>query len=354
MSSMKSAAHSASASFSPLVLAFATCLLALPGTAVAQSTANNDKVAAQALFEDARQLAAAAKYAEACPKFADSERLDPSPSTLLNLASCWEKLGRTATAWATYREAESAASAARRPDYVAVAERHAAALAPTLARLTIAVSESVDGMQVKRDGVPVGAAAWGTALPVDVGSHTVEAGAPAHKGWNMSVEVPRDGAQVTVTVPPLEPLPPEHASAAVPTSTVAPSPAASPTLAEPRPHGSTQRVAGLVIAGAGVVGLGVSGILALVANGKKQDSLSGNHCPSSSPNQCDSTGVSLRNQALSLGDGATVAFAIGAVALVTGGVLWLSAPREGSSAPAVARVGLAPAAGGAVLVGSWQ
>ena len=349
---MNSAADSARASFGAPVLAFATCLLAWPATAGAQSTADNDKVAAQALFEDARQLVAVGKYAEACPKFADSERLDPSPSTLLNLASCWEKLGRTATAWATYREAESAASAARRSDYASVAERHAAALAPTLARLTIAVSESVDGMQVKRDGVPVGSAAWGTALPVDVGSHTVEAGAPAHKGWNMTVEVPRDGAQVTVTVPPLESLPPERASPAAPTSTVAPSPAASPTPGEPRPRGSTQRVAGLVIGAAGVVGLGVSGILALVANGKKQDSLSGDHCPSS-PNQCDSTGVSLRNQALSLGDGATVAFAIGAVALVTGGVLWLSAPRE-SGAPAVAHVGLAPAAGGAVLVGSWQ
>src|ERR1035438_7696858 len=72
-------------------------------------TASNTNVAAEALFEEARSLLAAGKYAEACPKFADSERLGPSVATLLNLANCWEKSGRTATAWATYREAASAA-----------------------------------------------------------------------------------------------------------------------------------------------------------------------------------------------------------------------------------------------------
>ena len=108
---------------------------ALSGSARAQTAqSGSDKVAAEALFEDARKLAAAGKYADACPKFADSERLDPSPSTLLNLANCWEKVGRTATAWATYREAESAANAAKRQDYMATAQRHADALAPKLAR----------------------------------------------------------------------------------------------------------------------------------------------------------------------------------------------------------------------------
>src|SRR5262249_43356511 len=73
--------------------------------------AQSNKVAAEALFEEGRRLMSEGKVADACPKFADSQSLDPSPGTLLNLASCYEKMGMTATAWATYREAASLASA---------------------------------------------------------------------------------------------------------------------------------------------------------------------------------------------------------------------------------------------------
>lgn len=341
---MRSAAKSA--------VALAAILTALPAISFAQPSPERDKVAAQALFEEGRQLVTAAKFSEACPKFADSQRLDPSPSTLLNLASCWEKLGRTATAWAVYREAESAASAAKRSDYVAVAERHAASLAPTLARLTIAVSQPVDGLQIKRDDVTVGSAEWGVAIPVDAGSHAVEATAAAYKGWKVTVDVPRDGAQLTVTVPVLEPLPIEHATAPPPAN-APPPPTPSPPAMEPPPSTNTQRVVGLVVGGVGLLGLGASGVIALVANAKKQDSLSDNHCPT--PNQCDVAGVSLRNQALAAGDAATVAFAIGAAALVTGGVLWLTAPHATASrAASIAAIAIAPGLGGAIVEGSWQ
>ena len=72
----------------------AVLLMAPPARAQAPAQGTN-KVAAEALFEDGRRLVAAGSFTEACPKFADSERLDPSPGTLLNLASCYEKLVRT-------------------------------------------------------------------------------------------------------------------------------------------------------------------------------------------------------------------------------------------------------------------
>src|SRR6185295_11820463 len=75
-----------------------------------------DPAGAEKLFTEARKLLEAGKYAEACQKLADSHQLDPAVGTLLNLAQCYTKLGKTATAWATYQEAAAAAKAAGQPD----------------------------------------------------------------------------------------------------------------------------------------------------------------------------------------------------------------------------------------------
>lgn len=327
-------------------------LLAFGGLAQAQSPPPaSDKVAAEALFEDGRRLVGEGKYAEACPKFSDSERLDPSPSTLLNLASCWEKAGRTATAWATYREAESAAQAAQRTDYKFAAQRHADALAPKLARLTIDVQQPVPGMQLKRDGVTLGAPEWGAAIPVDRGPHVILASAPGYKEWAVRVDVSEDGAQIKTTVPPFEEAPAEPQTKPSPPAIGPPSPPPkSPAPGDTLPvRPSVQGTVGLVVAGAGIAGLGASGILALLANGKKNDSFA--DCDKANTNMCNLQGVSDRNNALALGDAATVVFAVGASALVTGLVVWLSAPAARTVRSA--RIVVAPRVGGAVVAGRW-
>jgi hypothetical protein len=51
---------------------------------------------AQALFDEARQLTAAGRYVEACPKFAESQRIDPSMGTRFYLADCLEHIGKLA------------------------------------------------------------------------------------------------------------------------------------------------------------------------------------------------------------------------------------------------------------------
>jgi hypothetical protein len=325
-------------------------VLALPGFVHAQPSDTSGKVAAEALFEQARSLMTDGKFADACPKFADSQRLDPSPGTLLNLANCYEKLGRTASAWATYREAASAANAAGRADYVASAQRHADALAPRLAKLTTTVTQPVDGLQIKRDGVEVARAEWGVPIPIDSGSHNVEASAPGHKPWSQSVDVAQDGAQVSVAVPPLDVAPVE----ATPPAGPAPAPAPPPGPPAPDPAtGNGQRVAGLVVGVAGVVGLGLSGLFAGLAKGKYNDSLT--NCPTS-PNVCSQTGVDQRNTALSDGNVASVAFAAGAALVVSGVIVYFTAPRAPSSTP-TGRLGVSPLVGantgGALLQGSW-
>ena len=332
---------------------WAVALLIAPSARAQAPAPGSDKVAAEALFEDGRRLVAAGSFAEACPRFADSERLDPSPGTLLNFASCYEKLGRSATAWATYREAASAANAAGRAEYVATAQRHAEALAPTLARLTVTIAQPVEGLQITRDGVRVEHAEWGVPIPIDPGSHNMEASAPGHKSWVSGVDVPKDGLQVSVSVPPLEALPIEGQSPAVLAPPVSPSPlpAAPPAPEQASSRGGGQRTLGLIVAGAGVVGLGIGAGFALSAKSQYNTSLSS--CQPSNPNVCNGTGVSQRNDARSAGDIASVAVTVGAAALAGGAVIWLTAPRGAQPSSSSARIGIAPTLGGAVVQGAW-
>ena len=60
--------------------------------------------AAEALFVEGRQLFAQGDFAKACPKFEESNRLDPAVGTLLNLAACEEKAGKRAQACTHYAE----------------------------------------------------------------------------------------------------------------------------------------------------------------------------------------------------------------------------------------------------------
>jgi hypothetical protein len=347
-------------------------ILALVWGALPQALASaqtSSKVAAEALFEDGRKLVREGKIAEACPKFADSQRLDPSSATLLNLASCWEKLGRTASAWATYKEAASAAAASGRMDYRTAAERHASVLEPKLARLTVDVSQPVDGLEVRRDGVVVDRAEWGVGIPVDTGSHTLSAAAPGRVSWTSEVQVAQDGAQATLTVPPLEPQPQGGASSssASPPAVAPATPLArsgNPAMGLPAAssHGSsstTQRTIGWIVGGVGVAGLAVGAAYAIAAHTKYENSLS--QCQPSDKNLCSPQGVAQRDDARWAGDAATVALSIGAAAVVAGGVLWLTAPsgtENGTRAATAARplgmsLSIVPAPVGALLRGTW-
>jgi hypothetical protein len=308
--------------------ALLACLL-FSGTAAAQP--EDRRAAAQALFEQGKALIEAGKFKEACPKLADSQRLDPGIGTSLWLADCYENNGQTASAWAQFKEAAAAASMQKDPREK-LARQRAQDLERKLTRLTIANAGSTKAISIKRDGIDVGPSELGNALPVDPGSHEIVASAAGFKTWRKTVDVPAQSVTVSVAVPDLERA--DSATSAPPTNP-ATTPRSGPTPEEGESDGSTQRTIGLVVAGIGVAGVGVGSFFALSAKGTYDDSNENGRCTN---NVCGAEGKSLRDDAESKALVATIAMGVGAAAIVAGAVLFFTAPR--SRAVAVAPSGV--------------
>src|SRR5438067_1140228 len=119
-------------------LAVTTAILFFGARAGAQSTA--DKAAAEALFDQGRSAMQEGDFGKACGLLERSQHIDPGIGTLLYLAECYEKSGRTASAWATFREAADAADRARETGRSKMGRDRAARLEPLRSRLTIQVT----------------------------------------------------------------------------------------------------------------------------------------------------------------------------------------------------------------------
>jgi hypothetical protein len=161
----------------------------------------SDEEQADALFERGRKLMAEGRTAEACARFDESSQVEPATGTLLNLAVCNQKLGKTATAWAQFTTAEASARADARPDRVAFARQRLKQLAPQLSHLTLVVpQERPPGLRLSLDGSPVLAADWNVATPIDPGDHTVLADVPNAKQRAFAVRVPGPAAQLSLAI----------------------------------------------------------------------------------------------------------------------------------------------------------
>ncbi len=278
-----------------------------PGVPTIDAKAN-----AETLFKSGKQLLDEGKYAESCPLLAESLRLDFGLGTLLWLSHCQEQLGQTASAWAGFKEAEEVARKKGETAREQSARERAAALEGKLAKLKIVVAEENTRINavVKRNGVVVGAAAWGQSLPVDPGTQKLEVEAPGYKTWTEILVVPGGPSESEAKVPALEKLPdadvPKEKGGAI--------------------DGRAMRIAGLTIGGAGIAGILIGagfGIDAIVTYNEALDT-----CQDENPDLCTSTGVRLQEDASRSALVSTVAFSVGAAALAGGALTFFLAPAD--------------------------
>src|SRR5262245_38672975 len=110
------------------VSAAAIVVVTVGSRAGAQTAA--DKAAAEALFDQGRAAMQEGDFGKACGLLERSQHIDPGVGTLLYLAECYEKSGRSASAWATFREAADAADRAKETGRARTGRDRAARLEP--------------------------------------------------------------------------------------------------------------------------------------------------------------------------------------------------------------------------------
>jgi hypothetical protein len=262
----------------------------------------------------------AGRIADACPKLEESQRLDPSGGTMLNLALCHEQEGRLARSWSEFNDAAVLARKDGRRDRETAANAHALALAPRLSKLTVivpAVAE-VNGLRIERDGRELGRGAWSTAMPVDGGEHVVRAMAPDKQSFTTTIVIGNEADVQSVEIPVLVAAPVVVAAPpVVSSSSASPALVQAPGPAAPVDSGShrVRRTVGWVLGGAGLVQLGLAGYFGWRAFDKKCDS-----CPTN-------------GDALTAADTSTV-LTITGVATAGVGVYLLLTSRGDAASPA--------------------
>lgn len=311
-------------------LTLACAAMLAPAIAHAQ-----DSAGAEALFQKGHQLFEEKKYAEACPKFAESFKLDPTTGSLLALAACHDAEGKLASAWAEYVDVANRARREGKADRADAAQQRAALLEPKLAKLTVTLApgaEAITGLQVKRDGIVVGSGTYGTPLPVNRGEHVIEATAPGRQPFSKRVTM-ADGATESVPIPVL-------AEVATPPGTPPKVSQQPPGGEKPAPSPFPLRTLGIITGAVGVVTIGIGGVFGIQAIGKNSDS----NTTGCSGDMCSGAGLTNRRDAIDAGNTSTALFVVGGLLTGAGVVMFVlgGSSASGENKPAVAA---APAVG---------
>lgn len=285
---------------------------------------------AESLFQDAKSLMKQGKYADACPKLAESFRLDAAGGTMINWADCEQHLGHWATALTYFRKARTMALQAKRDDRVQICDAQIPLLEKKIAHVVVNVASPAKDTHVTLDGVELGQAAWGTAMMIDPGAHVIDVTAPGKAPFHADLTIADAPETKTVDVPALG----DASSDASSTTTVA------------APTSSSKRTLGFVVGGVGVVALGVGTYFLIHGNSLKNEVNDDPHAPDVHDK------VSSQHTAITI---AEVGLGVGIAALGTAAWLIATSPSETPKTTAGVRVApmIAANAGGVWIGGAW-
>lgn len=293
-------------------------LLALAGTAAAgPAVRDDDKLEADKLFQEGRDLLTAGKRAEACAKFDLSIRKDPrAVGTILNLGLCAEEAGQVATAVRYYTEARARAKDQELTEHQQAAENKLALLAPRVPHLAIALPTGAPADTRVIVDAQVLAADQLADVPVDPGDHSITVTARDKLPYETKITV-KEGEHKQLAVPALQ--------------------GAKTVVVE----SSSKRLWGKIMVGSGVALTGAGIGLGLYArsvywqqfpaasrDGKDAQDAQ-HHCfTQGGTRHCDALGESKINTARKVSTVGTIVGIAGVLAAGAGAYLWWTAPNN--------------------------
>jgi hypothetical protein len=289
-----------------------------------------DAVTAEALFQQGREAMQNQDYETACARFAESNHLETAAGTLMNLATCEEKLGRVASAWQHWREAIDLLPAD--DNRISFARQRLTELKPRLPGLTlVAPPNPPPEMVVLRDGIELGSGGLGVELPVDPGSHQIIVKAKGYEDWSIDLSLAeRETQTIALEVGPKAPEPPP-----APPPRGAPGPEADDWM-------KSKRTWGFIAGGVGVAGVvgAVGSYLAMLS----ADSKMNNNC-NPTTKECNAVGMDARESGKTWMTVNYVAWGVAVAGLGAGAFLVITDLQD----DAEQSVGLAPLPAGASL-----
>ena len=292
-------------------------------TVVVASVARADDVAqAEALFESARELREKGDYAAACPKFQASFELDKQLGTLINIADCYEKLGKWATAWARYKAALEWAKKDK-DDRVGFIQEGRDRVEPKVPKLIVNVQNPVDELTVKMDKTEMKPATFGLPLPVDPGEVTVG----VYRGeqqLDSQAATAADGQTTTIDLD-LKAIAEANPAVVAPVPDDGKQDEKPDTVTPTEPYDPTLRNVGLIVGGVGLLGVLVAGGLEIGALVKKSQAESEDSCVNKF---CSPAGLEAADSAATFAEIGQWVGIGGLVVLAVGATIFLVSPSE--------------------------
>ena len=192
---------------------------------------------AKQLFDEGRALAKQGKFDDACDRFERSLALDPETGTEVNLADCFEHVGKLARAWNLFDDAANASDRAGNAVRAKFARDRANAIAGKLALVVVRVADpKLAGLSVAIRGQTIAKLDAELRQRVEPGDIAIVASAPGHASYQTTVHAVA-GATANVDVPVLQPVaatPPQTTATTTTTTTpaaTATAPATTPPAA---------------------------------------------------------------------------------------------------------------------------